>query len=1379
MKRLLFYVTVLTVLSFSTMAQKTWVGFTSDIPGTPQVLVEEQDQLKVILDVTISGMYVAEYTQEGRTFQRLELIEDRTTKDIGKPELPMISELIGIPGNQLVRVNILEKETIKLSNYLVYPFQTPTTDNPGGQNKPFVLNQKFYSLSNTYPVNQVYMDQPGIWRDVKIAGLHVVPFNYHTSSKELEVITHLRLEIEFYDTDPNFAFNPNKKVNPNFFKMYQAQILNFQSLGYTLNPKSNDDIKYLIITNTEALGSIQPLVDWKNQQGFRVEVKTLQTGFITPQNFKDYITQLYNNDGLEYILMVGDAYPNGGNPPGTNDVPMYYWAPGGEDASYSDSWYTCMNGPDDHYADIAIGRIVYDNLAELDLQIQKTIDHYFNPDATTNWAENTILIAHMEEYPGKYTQCCEEIRTFPYSLQVPIFQQAYGGAGYTNAQVVNYVNANSCGIFNYRGHGSSTELWEWSPSGSFTAQHVNQLTNQDRLFVFFDVCCDNMDIVAYSGNCLCESFMKSPVASVAANGAIIPSYTIPNHDYDKEMYKAVFEEGIYNIGYVTNFANITVLVVHGDLGRSNVRTYLWLGDASIEPWTLQPANLTVTHDAQLFLGLSNFTVNVLGTGGPLENAMVCVSNEDQTVYGVAYTDASGNAEIVFDGPVQNPGTAKVTVTAHNHLPYQAEIPVIPQSGPYVVKDSFSLNDLTGGNGDGLMDYGESILLSLAIKNVGIAQATNVIVTLTTTDPYITFTANTYSYGNIGPDQVIMATDAFAFNVANDIPDGHYVLINVEANGGNDDIWNSNFSLGGHAPVLSLGEITISDPAGNNNGKIDPGETVNLVITAENTGSSEAFNLVGEISEMDPFLTINTAQVNYGDIPGGNNATGIFSVTAAANTPAGHMVEITFDMSADLGITGTGNFDVVIGQIPVLIIDLDGNHNSAPAMEATLADMEVAYETTTAIPPDLNLYSTVFLCLGIYSNNYTLTSAEGQTFANYLNNGGSMYMEGGDTWAYDAQTAVHAMFKIDGVADGSGDMSIVAGQAGTFTEGLSFNYNGDNNWMDHIEPIAPAVKIFVNQSPVYGTGVAYDGGTYKTIGTSHEFGGLVDGASPSTKEELMSLYLDFLGISQSLQAMFNSSTTETCTEEIVNFYDQSSGGAISWEWTFEGGSPASSTSQNPLVAYFNTGNFDVSLTVSDGIESNTVVMENYITVTAVPQIPGTPTGENIICTNWAAPTAYTTTGATNAESYVWEIQPAAAGTISGTGATATITWTLNWEGTATLRVKGYNEPCGEGEFSAGFDVVCSICTGINEQADLAGIQIYPNPSNGKLTINFDSNVGMTEISVVNMLNKVVFSDKSETMTGKTLNIDLGNLAKGVYFIKLKTDRHEETRKIIIQ
>ncbi len=189
--------------------------------------------------------------------------------------------------------------------------------------------------------------------------------------------------------------------------------------------------------------------------------------------------------------------------------------------------------------------------------------------------------------------------------------------------------------------------------------------------------------------------------------------------------------------------------------------------------------------------------------------MVCVSNDDQSIYAVGYTDASGYVQIQFDGPVQDPGTAKVTVSAHNHLPYQSDVPVIPQSGPYVVQEAFTLND-QAGNGDGMMDYGESLLLSLSVTNVGITQAANVVVTLSTTDTYITFTDDSENYGDIEPDEIIEMTDAFAFDVANDIPDGHYALIEVEATDGTDT-WTSSFSIQGHAPALEFVEFLISDP----------------------------------------------------------------------------------------------------------------------------------------------------------------------------------------------------------------------------------------------------------------------------------------------------------------------------------------------------------------------------------------------------------------------------------------------------------------------------------------------------------------------------------------------------------------------------------------
>ncbi|MFP4470585.1 MAG: C25 family cysteine peptidase, partial [Bacteroidales bacterium] len=856
MKKLTVLLTLI-MLICSAYAQKTWVPFTGDEPGQPQVTLQESDRAGVVFDVKITGMYSEDITSEKQNFQRISLLENKTTKDVGRPELPMLHELVGIPGNQKVKVTVLEIETMKLSGYHIYPFQTPTTDNPGGHDREFVMDQAFYAKDGNYPAENVVMSQPGIWRDVKVAGLHITPFTYNPAKDELTVITHLKVQVEFAGMDNSMSFNPDMQLTPKYYRMYEAAISNFGDLGYTETLREEVGVKYLVITNDEALDAIQPLVDWKNQMGHKVEVRTLEAGFEDPQHFKDYITTLYESDGLEYVLMVGDAYPNGGSAGGPNIVPMYYWNPG-ENPSYSDSWYTCLDGPDDHYADLAIGRFVYDanQLDELELQISKTMTHYLEPH-DSDWAENTILIAHKEQYPGKYTQCCNEIASYNYSIQTPIFEKAYGGEAYSNAEVVEFVNDNGVGIFNYRGHGSQTQLWDWTSvsPGHFTAAEVAQLDNVNQLFVFFDVCCDNMDIVGYNGDCLCESFMKHPTASVAVNGAIIPSYTIPNHDYDKEMYKAVYDEGITNIGYVTNFANITVLNVHGSIGRSNVRTYLWLGDASVEPWTLRPRNLTVTHDDQLFLGVSEFTVNVIGEEGPAENAMVCVTNEDGSVYAVAYTDATGVAMVTFDEPVQEPGNATVTVTTHNYLPYQATIPVIPQSGPYVVKDSYVIND-ANGNGNGMMDYAESILLSLSVKNVGIQTAEDVVVTIATDDDYITITDGEENYGNIDPEAIVTVDDGFAFDVADNIPDGHAVLFEVSASDGTDT-WTSNVMITGHAPVLELGEFTITDPAGNNNGKLDPGEEATITVTVLNTGSADAYTVMGDLMTGDMYLEITT------------------------------------------------------------------------------------------------------------------------------------------------------------------------------------------------------------------------------------------------------------------------------------------------------------------------------------------------------------------------------------------------------------------------------------------------------------------------------------------------------------------------------------------
>jgi PKD repeat protein len=54
--------------------------------------------------------------------------------------------------------------------------------------------------------------------------------------------------------------------------------------------------------------------------------------------------------------------------------------------------------------------------------------------------------------------------------------------------------------------------------------------------------------------------------------------------------------------------------------------------------------------------------------------------------------------------------------------------------------------------------------------------------------------------------------------------------------------------------------------------------------------------------------------------------------------------------------------------------------------------------------------------------------------------------------------------------------------------------------------------------------------------------------------------------------------------------------VSWMWSFPGGSPATSTLQNPVITYSTPGIYDVTLTVSNGSGSDTLTMIGVVNAT---------------------------------------------------------------------------------------------------------------------------------------------------------------------------------------
>ncbi|MCX6580344.1 MAG: PKD domain-containing protein [Candidatus Aminicenantes bacterium] len=83
------------------------------------------------------------------------------------------------------------------------------------------------------------------------------------------------------------------------------------------------------------------------------------------------------------------------------------------------------------------------------------------------------------------------------------------------------------------------------------------------------------------------------------------------------------------------------------------------------------------------------------------------------------------------------------------------------------------------------------------------------------------------------------------------------------------------------------------------------------------------------------------------------------------------------------------------------------------------------------------------------------------------------------------------------------------------------------------------------------------------------------------------------------ANFIASATEVNLNNVVTFTDKTLENPTTWSWTFEGGTPATSTAQNPTVTYTTVGTYDVTLVVTNAQGSDTEAKVNYINVVEKP------------------------------------------------------------------------------------------------------------------------------------------------------------------------------------
>jgi len=308
-----------------------------------------------------------------------------------------------------------------------------------------------------------------------------------------------------------------------------------------------------------------------------------------------------------------------------------------------------------------------------------------------SWPGRVLVAAHKQSYAQKYTACKESIASASYSIKTPSFGKYYGGASYSISDyaVRTYIGSTHCGIVNYRGHGSRYAWSGWNKAGeSFNSSDVGMITNGDYTPVIFSISCLNNKFDV--SECIGEYWMLQNATgkkgAVAHLGATNVSCTTPNHEYDRQLFDQIYDEGVYRISPVSNFAHAATMKYYKTYNpsmlayaKANAHIYCVLGDPSMEIRTDNPRSFTsVTGPSPIKHGSQSYTVTVQDSGGPVQGATVTIEKPAGSSTPEFFVTGKTNAlgQVSFNINPSSDGSVYGTVSKHNYIVWQGSISTV-------------------------------------------------------------------------------------------------------------------------------------------------------------------------------------------------------------------------------------------------------------------------------------------------------------------------------------------------------------------------------------------------------------------------------------------------------------------------------------------------------------------------------------------------------------------------------------------------------------------------------------------------------------------------------------------------------------------------------
>jgi hypothetical protein len=441
-----------------------------------------------------------------------------------------------------------------------------------------------------------------------------------------------------------------------------------------------------------------------------------------------------------------------------------------------------------------------------------------------------------------------------------------------------------------------------------------------------------------------------------------------------------------------------------------------------------------------------------------------------------------------------------------------------------LSDGLIFSWIANGGDDQVIQAGETVAIDLTVKNIHTEPFSNLTANLIINDPFLEGLNLTANIGNLQSGQETTIQNAFAVNVATTCPN-HFTFVNELSLSGAEADWHGTLPFTAFAPELLIDDSHISD---DDNQRLDPGETAEFLVNLTNTGEIEIDNIQVALSSNNPLITFKNPVQQLGNAPPGIELRPSFLLTADENIEIGTVVEFTIQVDFAPKMTLIQKVDVVIGQFTILLFNKATNTFSADAITDALNHLGIEPVYSEELPEDLEMYRAVFVCLGGILTNQVLTDAEGVQLAGYLNMGGNIYLEGPLTWWHNQQTAVHPFFKSVAQSAGWAGFNAFEGVAGSFAEGLAFDYFGEHNVLPAILfPQTPAFSLFyADGNPERTIVTAHPAEEYKTIGAVHQFGNMGNEANWEHRVDYMDRMLLFFGLGEFVVNVEEQATVPT-------------------------------------------------------------------------------------------------------------------------------------------------------------------------------------------------------------------------------------------------------------